>query len=347
MKLMHIKGYLSFIFLFVSLTFSNEAHASAKTDTLTLYNGDKITCEVKKLEKGKLQVKTSDIGTLSAKWYKVAFIETKQVLEIVLHDRTKIYGTLGKADSAGYAIVSSGMMINEVYRLMDIVSINQIATGFWSGLEGSVSYGLSYAKGSDNLQSNFAANVKYRSNHFLNRVVVNSIISNNAEVLSQKQDATYSLYYYIFKRTFLSYLVGWQQNTELGIDNRIINGPSIGYVAVESNSNLLKTSLGVLLNIEESNEGTRSEDLEGKITATYDLYLFAHPKITLTTMLSVFPSLTNWGRVRSDYNLQLSWEIFSNFTFGASFYISSDNDPTSTTASNLDWGTTTSIGYTF
>ena len=37
--------------------------AAVKTDTITLYNGDKITCEVKQLTKGMLQVKTSDIGT--------------------------------------------------------------------------------------------------------------------------------------------------------------------------------------------------------------------------------------------------------------------------------------------
>lgn len=343
----------SYYYRVLSLTFIvfviciGQLRASPKTDTLTLYNGDKITCEVKQLTKGMLKVKTSDIGTISAKWYKIAFIETKQVLEIVLHDRTKIYGTLSKADSAGYTIISSGMMIEEVYRLMDIVSINQVATSFWKGLEGSANYGLSYAKGSDNLQSNFAFNVKYRSNHLLHRIVINSIISNNAEIYSQKQDATYSLYYYFYKRTFAGYTLGWQQNSELGIQNRIITGLSVGYVAAESNMNLLKTSTGLSINIEYSDEGTQSQNLEALFNLTYDLYLFAHPKISLNTYATIFPSLTSWGRLRTDMNTQLSWEIFSDFTFGLSLYFTSDNQPTSTTASNVDWGTTTSIGYTF
>ena len=103
-------------------------------------------------------------------------------------------------------------MIEEVYPIMEIVSINQIAKSFWNGLEGSVNYGLSYAKGTANLQSNFAANVKYRTNYLLNKLAINSIISDNSDLRSRKQDITYSLYYYFKKRAF-SYFVGIKKYT--------------------------------------------------------------------------------------------------------------------------------------
>lgn len=38
-----------------------------KTDTVTLYNGDRITCEIKSLSKGKLYVKTSDMSKVYIK----------------------------------------------------------------------------------------------------------------------------------------------------------------------------------------------------------------------------------------------------------------------------------------
>ena len=41
---------------------------AAKTDTLTMNNDDRVTCEIKSLSFGRLTVKTSDMGTLSVKW---------------------------------------------------------------------------------------------------------------------------------------------------------------------------------------------------------------------------------------------------------------------------------------
>jgi hypothetical protein len=320
---------------------------AAKTDTITLYNGDKVTCEIKQLSLGKLQVKTSDMGTLSIKWFKIAFIESKQVLEIVMHNRTKIFGLLSKADSAGYVVISTGLMVKEVYQIIEIVSISQVATSFWKGLEGSVNYGLSYTKGTNNLQSNFAANAKLRGTHFLNQIQLNSIISDNATTRSRKQDATYSLNYYFRKRSFLRYSVAIQQNTELGIDSRLINSFSYGLTAAQSKSNLLKFAVGSSLNIETDNENNKNQNLEALFSATYDLFLLASPKVSFTFAALAYPSLTTWGRFRSDLSTKLSWEIFNDFTFGFSVYFNSDNQPSSTTASKTDWGTTTSIGYTF
>ena len=342
--LLRILFIASWIILSGSLV---QVRAGAKTDTITLYNGDKVTCEIKDLSLGKLQVKTSDMGTLSVKWYKIAFIESKQVLEVIMHDRTKVYGVLSKADSAGYVVISSGLMIEEVYKMIEIVSISQVATKFWKGLEGSVNYGLSYTKGTNNLQSNFSGNVKYRTNHFLHQLNVNSIISDNATTRSRKQDATYALNYYYKKRAFLRYSGGWQQNTELGVDNRIQNSISMGYTAAQSKSNLLTFTGGASLNVESDNEGNDTQNLEAIFGTSYDLFLFSSPEITIAASALLYPSLTTWGRVRSEVNTNISWKIFSDFTFGLSFYISSDNQPTSTTASTIDWGTTTSIGYTF
>jgi hypothetical protein len=335
------------IILFISVpSIFSHLYAGAKTDTITLYNGDKITCEIKQLSLGMLKVKTSDMGTLNIKWYKISNIETNQVLEIVLKDRTKIYGLVNKTDSSGYVRISSGFMIEGVYPMMHIVSIDQIAKNFWQGLDGSVSYGFSYAKGSNNLQSNFALTVKYRTNHLLNNLSLNSIISNNAEKSSTKQDATYSIYYYFAKRSFIGIAVSWQQNTELGIKNRLIGGIYAGYIAAESNFNLLKFYVGPLINWEETSDNSATQDLEIQVKGSYSLNLFANPKVSIDADATIFPSITDWGRFRSDINTQISWEIFNDFTLALSYYFNSDNRENST-AAPTDWGATTSIKYTF
>ena len=42
--------------------------SAQKTDVVELRNGDRITCEIQKLARGKLTVKTDGIGTISIEW---------------------------------------------------------------------------------------------------------------------------------------------------------------------------------------------------------------------------------------------------------------------------------------
>jgi len=62
---------------------------------------------------------------------------------------------------------------------------------------------------------------------------------------------------------------------------------------------------------------------------------------------SVFPNLTNWGRVRSELDVSASREIVKDFTLFLSFYDSFDSDPADPTAAKNDYGLVTSLGWTF
>ena len=52
----------------LSLLWSGGLHAAPKTDVVILVNGDRITGEVKALEKGILSYSTDSIGTISIEW---------------------------------------------------------------------------------------------------------------------------------------------------------------------------------------------------------------------------------------------------------------------------------------
>jgi hypothetical protein len=53
------------------------AQAQGKTDVVTLANGDRITGEVKRLERGRLVFDTDDAGTLYFEWDKLVSVESK------------------------------------------------------------------------------------------------------------------------------------------------------------------------------------------------------------------------------------------------------------------------------
>jgi hypothetical protein len=60
------------------------AGAREKTDVVYFTNGDRILCEIKKLERGKLTVKTIRFGTIGIEWDNIAYIESAHSYEVVL-----------------------------------------------------------------------------------------------------------------------------------------------------------------------------------------------------------------------------------------------------------------------
>ena len=61
--------------------------ARSKTDVVHMKNGDKITCEIKNLERGRLSIKIDYmIGTLLVDWNEVDRIESSQGFQVLWSD---------------------------------------------------------------------------------------------------------------------------------------------------------------------------------------------------------------------------------------------------------------------
>jgi hypothetical protein len=319
---------------------------AAKTDTLVMINGDRLTCEIRKLDKGMLTVKTSDMGTLSIKWLRISYIESKQVLEVTLRDHTRLYGKFIKSDSAGYATVRFGAF-QETHSMTNIVSIGQVGTNFWAGLDGSVDYGISYASGTENLQSNFTADINYPQKSYKHRIRLNSNISQGNTNATQKQDATYYLNKYIWKRGFIAGNLGWEQNTELGINSRVITGIGLGFEPVDNNVNFLTFSIGPQYNREYTNEGEINNSIEASVTLDYYVFFLYKPKISFQVLSTIYTSFDSGQRFRSNVDLRLTWEVFHNFTLSGTYSNQYDSDPSSTDAQTTNYSYTTALGYSF
>ena len=82
------------------LLLSAAARGQGRTDVVTLPNGDRITGEVVRLDRGRLEFKTDDAGTLYLEWDKIASIVTTRVVEVVTADGRRFLGSLGRATDA-------------------------------------------------------------------------------------------------------------------------------------------------------------------------------------------------------------------------------------------------------
>jgi hypothetical protein len=97
----------------------------------------------------------------------------------------------------------------------------------------------------------------------------------------------------------------------------------------------------------KSDESEPVFNLEGLINAQYQLFKYDHPKMNLLTYINLLPSLSDFGRVRFNYNAQLSWEIFIDFYWDLTFYYEHDNKPQSENVSQSDYHIDTSIKFEF
>src|SRR5262247_3381586 len=83
------------------------AAAQGRTDVVTLANGDRITGEVVALERGRLEFKTDDAGTLYLEWDKLASVVATRQVEVVTTDGRRFLGGLGRSADRSIAVVPS------------------------------------------------------------------------------------------------------------------------------------------------------------------------------------------------------------------------------------------------
>ena len=335
-----------FTILTLTLVLVSQVGKAQKTDTLIFYNGDRAICEIKYMFHGKLKISTVAMGTISVEWRNIKYISSTQYFEIVLSDHTTFFGRIDGVDSLRNTTIHFGIFTQSM-PLEDIVELNPIESTFWEKLNGSVSAGLSYTRGTDNLQFNSNGVINHRTNRVLNTISYNGNISENTVSKSEKQDAGYRIQYTYKTRIFNALGLNWERNTELGIKTRLISSLSTGYNPVENHVNVLSLELGGSGNREFTLEDSALYNIEGLVMIKYSLFIFAKPKIFIDLESSTFPSFTVKDRVRSNLDLIIKWEIFSDFTLDLSTWFNYDSKPTDSSAINFDWGSTTSIGYTF
>ena len=320
--------------------------ANPKTDTITFYNGEHIRCEIKSLSMGKISAKTVNFSTVSIKLEKVAYIESPIIFEITFSNHSKIFGKLSKGPKPGTATINYND-IEMTVALMTIVALNPIRQKFFQRITGNFDLGFSYVKGTKNLQFNYDLTVNYRKRKVKHQIKANSIISDNETSRTVNQEAGYTFTRFLKRDHFTNASIFWQENTELGIQNRIMLIASYGISPVRNNLNVLAVSGGLVSNTEQSQSDTLSSNLEVSLKIGYDLFSFSKPDIIISTYVSPFLSLTDFGRFRFASQFQVKWEIFNDFYFKTTYYYNADTKPPTSTASTFDWGLTIGISYTF
>jgi hypothetical protein len=339
-----VKQLLVFCLFFVSF----QMVKAAKTDTIYMKNGDRITCEIKELEFGKVRVKTDDVGIIYIEWDAILSLHTTENLEIQFYDGERLFGPLTASEDTGTAIIHTPLVDEKIY-FVEVVGLMQIKNGFFAKIDGSIEAGLSYTRGSETFQANFNAKADYRGRNYLTGIRTNTITTIQSDRQTQ-ENQDHSAY---FRRMFLhnyfaEYTVSIQRNTTQGLGRRTITGFLAGKDLLRKSRLQWNLSAGVLFNNEQALDSVNSTNSgEAVFSTMFKVVKYNSPKRDIYTQVSYFPSITEKERYRVQYDLNMSLEIFSDFHFTINYYYMYDSKPRTESALKDDFGIVTGIKYTF
>ena len=320
--------------------------AGPKTDVVVISNGDRLTGEVKGLERGKLAFDTDATGTIRIEWDEVARLTSDQYLQIELQDGTRYFGSLKPSDEPQRLTVASTDG-SAALTLLDVVSMDPIERTVADRIDIDVSAGFTYAQASEVGQISLGLDVSYRDEKRIIRSTLNTMITDSANnESSQRTDFGFSSVRILRDRWVAGVLMNAQRNDELGLDRRISIGGGGGRHLVQSNQSSILAFGGLLFSQEKiASSSDTNETIEGLAELRAEWFRYDEPELDLTTDLSIYPNLSDFGRIRADLDIALKWEVIPDVFWGLSFYNSYDSDPPSEGAERNDFGVRTSIGW--
>lgn len=319
-----------------------------KTDKIVMRNGDRLSVEIVELSRGKLRAKTDDIGTIDIEWDKIRSIASDFYFQVTTSDGDIYFGALDMKDG-----VLRVVMLDEVAGLAqeNVVDIDPIENTFLSRVDGSLSIGFDFTKASQVALFTFDWTNLYRGERHLGDFRANSVITDKREEkeTTRRIDVLVGINRLLGrKKWFASGAVGYQRNDELGLRNRVIFSGGMGLSAVHSNHSLLRTSLGLAFNVEQSADSSQTaQSLEAIVSANYALFDYDSPKTDVTTKVELFPSLTESGRYRIEFDAKIRREVVTDFFVEFRYYTSADSKSPATGSWKSDYGIVMSLGWSY
>jgi Protein of unknown function, DUF481 len=333
--------------LVIVVVFNTTASAQ-KTDIVTLANGDRITGEVSTLNRGQLEYKTDDTGTLYIEWDKIATVTSTRQFEVGTSDGQRFVGSLRSDPGRVLVVVESTGPVSLL--MTDVTVITAIGRSFWNKLDGSVDIGFSYTKSSDIAQLNINAGTVYRSPSFEARASVSGTATQTSDDEEGRDDrgaVQMSYLRYRGARWFVGGGAGFETNESLGIKLRSQISGAVGQRLVNTNRAQLSLGAGLSVNDEHGVDSEPTQNVEAIMTFRTSYYAYDYPKSNIDVAFQYFPSLSDFGRQRIQFDSNFRRELWKDVFLSVNVFDTFDSQPPSVDADSNDVGVVTSFGLSF
>lgn len=347
-KLGRVKlGMVIVALLLPVLLVSEVAQAHRKTDVITLYNGDRITGEIKSLLNGRISLSTDSMGTVNIEWKDVSSVDSNYNYELRLADGSRYFGTVSPSDKPG-VITFEDVFKERRFSWMEVVELRPVEEKVGDRIDIYISANYAFTKASGVTQTELRADVSYEDEDALNTLNSRATVSDTDSETTASSRVTLSRRAWTDRQAmYRSVFGGYESNDELALDYRFTIGGGLGRYFIDTNNQNLNAGLSIQALEERSVGGDQQESIEGVISVGYSRWRFDSPKLNLQLDASLYPSLTERGRLRADSNARLRWEMIDDLYWDLSAWGSFDNETIDEGGDNFDWGITTGLGWEF
>lgn len=295
------------------------------------------------------------MSTVYIEWKDIVRVTSKELYVIEMEDGSRLEGTLAASAVDGeLALRTSGgdggdatdrpvSMATVVW--LDPLKLDENVIKRW---DGSVSAGFDMTKANNDTSLSASFGARRRAEDFLLNFS-GSVYSRSQDDAEDSLRADFGAIYrgFLQDRWYWAALGSLERNDELGIDLRTLGGAGYGRFLTQTGRTLWSVTGGLaVVNEQRTDDDGNETNLEAFASTDYEFFTYDTPKTTLLTSLTVFPSLTNSGRVRGQLDFSLRRELITDLFVEISIYDSYDSDPPDDSEKN-DYGIVTGLGYTF
>lgn len=322
--------------------------AAQKTDIVVLANGDRITGEVKGLDRGRLEFSTDDAGTLYLEWDKLVSVAASRRFEVVTRDGRRYLGLLAAVPQKSVvSVVTDEAPVS--LTIPEVTIIRPIGASFWSRLDGSFDAGFSYSRSSGVAQLNVNSDSVLRKPASQTRLRASLTYTEKDDDPGRDDRGTLELSHLIFpwREWFIVGAGRFESNESLGVTLRSQVGAATGPRLVNSNRAQLSLGGGLVFNDEVGVDVERVQNVEALFIFQTSYFTYDRPKTNLDLSVQYYPSLSNTGRHRLEVDAAGKRELFKDFFVALTIYNSYDNRPPNPSADRNDVGIVASIGWSY
>ena len=318
----------------------------AQRDTLVLSNGNLIEGEIKTLDKGVLTIETP----YSDSDFKIEF---SKVNEMIIQRKCLLLLTGGRRRFGNVRTIEKGRVQFtdeegqvEEFPLNQIVGLTEIRSRFWGRFKGRFDLGFNLTKANTNAQLTGEAVLDFTGEKVLSQLSANALSSTRDDAPETRRlDAKWAMQFILQRNWFVSGSVAFLRNTEQALDGRWSPSVGVGRLPISTNKLFLAISTGFNLNIEDFvNDAENRTSAEVFFDASFNMFDFSD--IDLLTEVRLYPSLTEQGRFRTDYDLTLKYDLPWDLYIKIGFNLNYDNQP-AVEGNQFDYIISSGFGWKF
>jgi hypothetical protein len=322
------------------------AAAADKVDVVHFRNGDRLTCEIKNLDRSILTISTDPLGSASVHWGEVADLLSPRQFDVQLASGEHFLGSLA-ASAPGQMVLQFVGGGTGTVPLADVIRLAPIGSSVWNRINGSIDAGFSFAQA--DLETHWTVNgaATYRSPRFEFDTNIAS------QVTTREDDSSISRNSIGFNgnRSFGNrwYAIGWgqfQQNQELALDLRVVLGGGAGRDLVHTTRRLWSAYAGVAYTNEQFSGEPVAQSAEAAVGGQLDFFTPGTSDYKITNSVVAYFNMTGRGRVRLEQQSAWRHEFLKDFYWSLNAFDSFDGDPPDEQKKN-DFGVSITLGWKF